>query len=563
MFIGIDLGTTHSLIGLWREGGVELIPNALGKLLTPSVVSLGDASLGSGDGEILVGEAARDRLITHPALTAGEFKRSMGTDKLFSLGPRKFTPEELSALVLRSLKADAEHHLRQPLDEAVISVPAYFNARQRQATLRAAQLAGLRVEQLVNEPTAAALAYGLHGQAGDEKTYVVLDLGGGTFDVSIIEIFDGSFEIHASGGDNHLGGNDFTDAIFDDFCARHSLSGAGLSSTDRQRARRACEELKTRLTTEACAAFELQIHEKSAHYELDRDGFQHLCQPLWDRVRHPIVRTLGDANLRPGDLSGVILVGGATRMPAFRSLAARLFGTLPMTQYQPDHAIAMGAAAQAMLKSRERPVRDIVMTDVCPYTLGVAVLGPRAELEFLPVIERNTTIPVSETREVHTAYANQAEVRVDVYQGESFDPAHNVFLGSLDMAVAPTPEPQALLLTYTYDVSGLLEVEVTVAASGERRRIFIKNSEAGISEELLAQRFDALAELKTLPRDRQENVSLLARLDRLFQESLGERRAMVGALISQFRQALGGHQQKMIQETRERIVRELEQLEAQ
>lgn len=551
MFIGIDLGTTHSVIGVWREHGVELIPNARGELLTPSVVALGEADT------IWVGDAALDRLVTHPDRTAAEFKRYMGTDKTFHLGARQFTPEELSALVLRSLKHDAESYLGQAIDEAVISVPAYFNDRQRRATQRAAQLAGLTAERLINEPSAAALAYGLDNTAADEKTFLILDLGGGTFDVSILEIFQGTFEIRASAGDNHLGGSDFTEIVLEHFLKTHALNGVMLSSVNRQRLTRLCESLKRRLSNDSSASAFFDVDGTRYEYTLDREGFQTLCRPLWERLRHPLVRALNDAKLKTDDLAGVVLVGGATRMHALRSQVSRLFGMIPMSHYQPDHAVAMGATIQAMLKSKRRAVDDIVMTDVCPYTLGVEVVNRRNQLEFMPIIERNTTIPVSETRAVYTCHPNQETVVIKAYQGESYAPKDNVFLGELTVELPKTGKIEELLLTYTYDLNGVLEVEVCIVSIGHKQRVIVKNKAIDVDESLLMARFEALQALKILPRDQQENIALLARLERLFEEALGRTREQIAAMISAFRAALDSHNKQHVAEERERINKQL------
>jgi molecular chaperone HscC len=303
--VGIDLGTTYSLVALCRDGEPQVIENVLGARLTPSVVGLDD------DGEILIGQAAKERLITHPEATAATFKRYMGTGRLTWLGSRRFRPEELSSFVLRSLKADAEAFLGETVEEAIVSVPAYFGDAQRKATRAAGELAGLRVERLVNEPTAAAMAYGLH-EAANESTFLVFDLGGGTFDVSVVELFDGVMEVHASAGDNFLGGEDFTSALADAFLERAGVQEGDLEPGERSRLRKQAELAKLRLSDADTAEIRLTLRGRDIDWLATRSLLESLTRPLVERMRRPVERAMRDAHLRVADLDGVVLVGGAT-----------------------------------------------------------------------------------------------------------------------------------------------------------------------------------------------------------------------------------------------------------
>jgi len=545
-YTGIDLGTTHSLIGVWKDEEVQLIPNALGKFLTPSAVSV------DSHNNILVGEAAFDRLVTHSHFSATEFKRFMGTPKQYQLGEKLFSPEDLSALVLTQLKQDAESYLGSPVTEAVISVPAYFNNRQRRATQKAAELAGLKVERLINEPTAAAIAYGLH-EKPEHSQFMVLDLGGGTFDVSLLEIFNGIFEIRASSGDNYLGGNDFTRVIVDDFCAKQCLSHDALTPSVKGALFDAADVMKRELSVASSAIFAVNIEEKLVEYKLTASKFAGLTESLLSRIRHPISRTMNDADLRTSELAGVILVGGASRMPVFRSSIAKMLGRIPSSQYDPDFAIATGACIQAGLKARDASLQDIVMVDVCPYTLGVEVINEHDQPEFKPIIERNQAIPVSETRSVYTRYPNQEEIAVKVFQGESFKPSDNVALGELLMSVSPVPDSQEVLLTYTYDINGILEVEVTIAATKKKQTVYISDDDSELSNDQLRERFAELQALKLLPRDEAKNTVLLARLERLFEQSLAEQREFYAQLLRNFKTVIQSHDKKYVDEQREEI----------
>jgi molecular chaperone HscC len=350
MIVGIDLGTTNSAITVWLDGRPQLIPNSLGALLTPSAVSVDD------DGHVLVGMAARERQVTHPRLTATAFKRWMGTGRMTSLGPNQtFSPEELSALVLRSLKADAEAFLREPVTEAVITVPAYFNDHQRKATRRAGELAGLKVERLLNEPTAAALAHGLHQRELDTQ-FLVFDLGGGTFDVSIVEIFEGIIEVRSSAGDNHLGGEDFNQVLVEDFYAALG-STLGPRFRDKQvlqeRVREQAERARRELTRQPVGKMTVTWQERQLEHSIDAERFEKLCEPLLTRMREPVLRALRDGGIHADKLQEIVLVGGATRMPLVRRAVAKMFGRFPGMGPNPDEAIALGAAVQAGLKARD------------------------------------------------------------------------------------------------------------------------------------------------------------------------------------------------------------------
>jgi molecular chaperone HscC len=341
MIVGIDLGTTNSLVGVWRDGAATLIPNSLGHALTPSAVGLGD------DRSILVGLAARERLATHPAQTATAFKRYMGTDRLLFVGDKGYRPEELSALVLRSLKADAEAFLGQSVEEAVITVPAYFNDVQRKATKAAGALAGLKVEWLLTEPTAAALAYGLTAQE-DEELLLVVDLGGGTFDVSLLHRFEGVVEVRATAGDSWLGGEDFVDAIVAAFMAGPgAATGLSAPSPDSPNLpimgalRRQAEMAKRMLSSQDSATIAVVHEGKPIEWTLGRDQFELLSEPLLARLRAPMERALRDARVDPDALSRIILAGGASQMPMFRRLIARLFRRLPVYQLNPEEVVPL------------------------------------------------------------------------------------------------------------------------------------------------------------------------------------------------------------------------------
>ena len=553
--VGIDLGTSNSLISVWEERGPRTLENALGETLTPSAVSVSD------DGEVLVGRAAIDRLVTHPELTVSSFKRAMGSATQFTLGKHRWRAEDLSALVLKSLRQDAELALGEPITEAIISVPAYFNDIQRKATLDAARLAGLHVERLINEPTAAALAHGLENN--EEGTFLVLDLGGGTFDVSLLHKYDDVMEIRASAGDALLGGDDFRMVIVSELLNRHQLTEDKLDKGDKARLFAEAERLKRELTDELQTEYSFGIGGQRFNGILDRLQFEELSQPVLRRMRAPMERALRDARIDAEKIDQVVLVGGAARMPMVRSLAARLFGRFPLLHPQPDHIVGLGAAVQSGLREREGALAEIIMTDVCPFTLGTSILDTRAPegLAFSPIIERNAVVPISRESRYWTASDGQTVVRIDVLQGENMRPSQNIAIGMIEAPVLPGPAGKECVdVRYTYDVNGALEVEVKVVSTGQVHRKVFRN-QANLTDAELNSRFAALSSIKMLPRDQQENRALIARAERLYSQTLGETREQIREILFWFESSLKDQSIRDMQAVRKRFSDMLQQFE--
>jgi molecular chaperone HscC len=550
--LGIDLGTTNSLIAVWQDGQARLIPNALGDVLTPSVVSLDE------DDTILVGKAARARLTTHPDRTAAAFKRFMGSDKQVQLGARQFSPEELSALVLGSLKQDAEAFLGHPVSEAVISVPAYFSDEQRKRTLFAAELAGLSVTRLINEPTAAAMAYGLHEQKF-ERT-LIFDLGGGTFDVTVLEYALPLIEVHASTGDNFLGGEDFTAALLQ-ACLKHwQLTPAMVDAQSMASLGDALEQLKCKLG-EGLQPLSWRHADKTFEWSLDEAAAVKIWEPLLARLRAPIEQALRDARLKPRDLDSLVLVGGATRMPAVQQMVATLFGRLPYRHLDPDTIVALGAATQAACKARDGAVEELILTDVCPYTLGIETIrGKEIDGAFSPIIERNTIIPTSRVERYYTTHPQQALLRIAVYQGERPWVCDNILIDAFDVTLTPTAHIQALDVRFSYDINGLLEVDVTLLETGDRHSHSIDRSPTGLDEQARRDSHNRLSTLKVHPRDALPNRTLLARLERAWMQSLGTQREHIAEWLHSFTTMLGGQQSAEIASHRSELNKALDQL---
>ena len=535
--IGIDLGTTNSACAIWKDGKVELIPNRLQEYLTPSVVHIGQ------DGKVLVGKTAQERLLTHPDATAAVFKRYMGTNRKVMLAQKAYSAFELSAFVLKSLKEDAETYLGESISEAVISVPAYFNNVQRKATMLAGELAGLKVERLVNEPTAAAIAYGLH-EKPEHTQFMVVDLGGGTFDVSIMEYFDGVLEVHASAGDNFLGGEDFRELLVNKFLASLGTSKTKLTAKELQRVYAQMELAKRQLNNADLVHVEAFLSDYPQRITLQREDFIKLAEPLLQRIQRPIETALRDAKLKPAELDEVILVGGATRMQFFRSMIAKMFRRMPAANLDPDLVVAMGAAIQAGLKARDAALEDLVLTDVCPYSLGVGVynendqLGTQGDL-FSPVLERNTVIPSSRVNIYTTVSDNQTQLNMEIYQGENRLVKNNIHLGGLEIKVPKAKKgAETIQVRFSYDVNGVLEIDAQVVSSGEKYYKMILNTPTELSASEIEASKSKLAALKFHPREQEGNMILIARAERLYEGRLGDDREVLLQALRWFESVL-------------------------
>ena len=561
MIIGIDLGTTNSLVAYFTEDGPKIIPNRLGKHLTPSVVSIDEEE------QVYVGESAVERSLLYPGSAAAVFKRDMGSKKQFTLLQKTFLAEELSALVLRVLKEDAESYLGEEVTEAVISVPAYFNDQRRKATKRAGEMAGLKVERIISEPTAAAIAYGLY-QNKDSARFLVFDLGGGTFDVSILELFDTILEVRAVAGDNFLGGEDFTAVLETMFFDKYpELNRLSLSEKVLRHIHKQAEQCKLGFSDNRISTMHCKIEEKVYDLEVDLVKYEEACGDLLERIRKPVKRSLADAHVRLSDIDKVVLVGGATKSPIIRRFVSKLFKMLPDTNINPDEAVALGAAIQGAMKERRDAIKEVILTDVCPFTLGTEVVREWDENRFengvfCPIIERNTVIPASRTERLYTVRDNQNKIRVNVLQGESRFAANNLSLGELliDIPAAKAGE-ESVDVTYTYDINSLLEVEVKVVSNQKIMKKVFFGRDVDMTPEEIEERLKTLSYLKIHPRDREENKYLLLRGERVYEESLGEYRIFVESAIRKFEKALNTYDQGIIEEAKEAFKEFLEMME--
>lgn len=452
--IGIDLGTTFSVIAYMEKGRAVVIPSREGCPLVPSVVSF------HPDGSYVVGRVARAQAVANPLQTIASIKRWMGDDKKIRVNDRYYTPQEISSFILSKLKEDAEAFLGEAVNNAVVTVPAYFNNNQRQATMEAAAMSGLDVMRIINEPTAASLAYGLHKQ--NAHNILVWDLGGGTFDVSILELGNGVFEVKSVNGNTSLGGDDWDQKIMDylaaEFLEIHQVDPRQ-DPVARQRLKEASENAKIELSSKLSVAIQIPFLDKGRDLEsgLSREKFEELTKDLLEKMIPPTRQALRDAELQPQDLDRIVLVGGSSRMPAVQQLARELFGKEPFQGINPDEVVALGAAIQAGVLSGE--IEDVTLVDVTPLSLGLETMGGLCA----KLIERNSAIPVSRSQIFTTARDNQTQIDIHILQGERTLASDNIKLGSLvldDIPFAPRGEPP-IEIDFQIDVNGILQVTAT------------------------------------------------------------------------------------------------------
>lgn len=467
--IGIDLGTTFSLAAFMNNGKPEIIPNAEGERLTPSVVAFAEG------GRQLIGNLARTQVVANSERTIASIKRRMGTDYEVEIDGRRITPQEISSLILRKVKEDAQDYLGEKIEKAVITVPAYFNDNQRQATMEAGALAGLEVMRIISEPTAAALAYGLHKQ--DVHYVLIWDLGGGTFDVSILELGNGVFEVKAVGGNTHLGGDDWDQRIMDYLAENFKkLHGVDIRK-DRmalQRLKEASEKAKKELSTKIFTDIRIPFlwQDEDLRLSLSREQFEELTRDLLEKMIEPTKQSLSDAKLTSSQIDRVVLVGGSIRMPAVQYLARQLLGKEPYKDINPDEVVALGAAIQANILIGE--IKDVVLLDVIPLSLGIETEGGI----FAKIIERNTTIPTSCGQIFTTARDNQTQVDIHVLQGERLLSSDNISLGKFELSDIPSGRrgEAQIEVTFHIDANGILQVKALDIHTDNEKSIQVSSS---------------------------------------------------------------------------------------
>lgn len=554
---GIDLGTTNSLISIYKDGHCVLIPNQFHKTLTPSVVSADE------NGEILVGQIAREHLITHPERTVFSFKRLMGQKEGCQLGGKTYLPEELSAFVIRQLLKDAEAYLGEPVEEVVISVPAYFTDEQRVATKRAGALAGVKAERIINEPSAAALAARMENGIED-AVFLVFDFGGGTLDVSVVDSFENVIEILAVSGDNHLGGDDFQEILMQDFCSEHHLAQDKLGEQKTALLRKQALQCKHTLTVQEEAEMVLTVGKEEYRSSYTNQKLLDISGSLFIKIQEVLRRAVLDSNYGIGDISQVIMVGGSSKMPVVQGFLEHLFGFQPLTDVHCDETVARGCALAAAMKERRDEMKELLLTDICPFSIGTDILNKQNPQEplFEPVIERNSTLPCSKKSTFYTSRDYQGTVKFNIYQGDSYYAKDNRKLSELKLSVPLKKQGEvAIEVRFTYDINGILQVEAFVPLTNRRVQKEIINKDSYMSEEQIQKRIKELEKLKVDPAEQAENKMLLARGERLFVECTNERREYLRRSLESFQYTLAHASKRQIKDARQQLKEALDALE--
>ena len=522
--IGIDLGTTNSLATYIDDNGeIQFIKNEYGNILIPSVVGIDE------NDDIIVGELAKERRMMNAGETASNFKRRMGTDAKIKVKNRTFDAQMLSSFVLKHLKENAEKQLSEKIDRAIISVPAYFNDKQRRDTKMAAELAGLTVERLINEPTAAALSLGSHILDQNLK-FIVLDLGGGTFDVTLLETFENIMEVLSISGDTMLGGEDFTTKICEIFLKNIKLSIADLSRDERTKLYTKADRAK-KLISLKNVEIEMEIKGKKYKSEITQENFRETVKPLLVKMKVAIDKALQDGNTDAREIEKVILVGGAVKLGIIEEFVEKYFHKMPGEKIyfnnddfiennklvsiaaDPDTVVAYGVGIAVGMKERNKVFKERILTDVCPFTLGTEIVGRR----FAPIIPRNTTVPTSRSEYFYTIEDYQSQVTVGIYQGESLNIDDNLFLGEFLLDVPQNlAGKEAINVRFTYDINGILEVEAKVVSTGVKKSKLIISGD--LSEEEKNEKIKMLEEIKIQSENKNKDKLLLERANRIYAE---------------------------------------------
>lgn len=508
--LGLDLGTTNSLAVVYKEGKPVLIPNAYGEYVTPSAVSI-------LDGKIVVGKLAKERLITHPKCSASLFKRNMGSDVTYTLDKKEYDSATLSSFVVKQLIEDAQNYLHESIDEVVISVPAYFNARQRQDTKRIGELLGVQVERLINEPSAAAIACHMDDEY---ETFVVFDFGGGTLDVSVVDCFENVISINAISGNNHLGGTDFDRAMTEYFCFKNGLNYNVLDSSFQQSILRACEQAKIRLSTQSVVEVSLVHLNKNYNCIFDENVLFNTTHSLLESCKNVIGKAVKDSGFSANELDSLILVGGSSKMPVLQHYLSDALNIPVLKEENMDSLVALGLGKYIGIKQRDENIKDVVVTDICPFSLSTSTYNEQnPDLELSTVlIPKNSVLPTSKKMTLRTVHKGQTKVNISVFQGQAMYAKENLFLGQAFIHVPRNMHDyESFDLIYSYDINSMLYVEAIVHSTKEH--YIFRVSKGDVLEKVDASvRLDSIKEVSLALYQNNEVDALLARIERIYQE---------------------------------------------
>lgn len=524
--LGVDLGTTNSLAVVYKEGKPVLIPNAYGEYVTPSAVSI-------LDGKIVVGKLAKERLITHPKCSASLFKRNMGTDVTYTLDKKEYDSATLSSFILKQLIEDAQNYLHESIDEVVISVPAYFNARQRQDTKRIGELLGIKVERLINEPSAAAIACHMDDEY---ETFVVFDFGGGTLDVSVVDCFENVISINAISGNNHLGGTDFDRAMAEYFCFKNGLNYNVLDLSFQQSILRACEQAKIKLSTQSVAEVSLVHLNKNYNCIFDENVLFNTTHSLLESCKNVIGKAVKDSGFSASELDSLILVGGSSKMPVLQHYLSDALNIPVLKEENMDSLVALGLGKYIGIKQRDENIKDVVVTDICPFSLSTSTYNeqnPGLELSTV-LIPKNSVLPTSKKMTLRTVHKGQTKVNISVFQGQAMYAKENLFLGQAFIHVPRNMHDyESFDLIYSYDINSMLYVEAIVHSTQEH--YIFRVSKGDVLEKVDASvRLDSIKEVSLALYQNNEVDALLARIERIYQEVDEETQDYLMRLHSEF-----------------------------
>lgn len=508
--LGVDLGTTNSLAVVYKEGKPIRIPNAYGEFVTPSAVSI-------LDGKIVVGKLAKERLITHPECSASLFKRNMGSDVTYTLDKKAYDSATLSSFVVKQLIEDAQNYLHEEILEVVISVPAYFNARQRQDTKRIGELLGIKVERLINEPSAAAIACHMDDEY---ETFVVFDFGGGTLDVSVVDCFENVISINAISGNNHLGGTDFDRAMAEYFCLKNGLDYNILDSSFQQSILRACEQAKIKLSTQSVA--EISLTHSSINYRcvFDENVLFNITHSLLESCKNVIGKAVKDSGFSASELDSLILVGGSSKMPVLQHYLSDALNIPVLKEENMDSLVVLGLGKYIGIKQRDENIKDVVVTDICPFSLSTSTYNEQnPDLELSTVlIPKNSVLPTSKKMTLRTVHKGQTKVNISVFQGQAMYAKENLFLGQAFIHVPRNMHDyESFDLIYSYDINSMLYVEAVVHSTKEH--YIFRVSKGDVLEKVDASvRLDSIKEVSLALYQNNEVDALLARIERIYKE---------------------------------------------